>query len=201
MVTDGMGGLCEAIIMTDDATSCIVQIARRMPRQPPLPCDIHIAMAPTKNMNRFEWFLEKSTELGVSEITPLICHRSERRTLKTGRQQKVILSAMKQSFSTFLPKLNEIIDLPDFLTMTESTKAVRLIGHCEDTDRQTIKNVYPVGADVVFLIGPEGDFTPGEVQKALEHGFVPVTLGRNRLRTETAGLVACHTINLLNETI
>jgi 16S rRNA (uracil1498-N3)-methyltransferase len=199
LITDGKGTIREAVILSDDPRSCIAEIAGRNIVHPPLPCDIHIAIAPTKNMNRFEWFLEKSTELGIGTITPLLCQRSERSTVKVDRLQKVILSAMKQSFSAFLPSLSEPISLPFFLEKTDGTAAVKFMGHCHTSDRQYVKDVYSSGSDVVFLIGPEGDFTSEEVQMALNHGFIPVILGRNRLRTETAGLIACHTIHMLNE--
>lgn len=199
MVTDGKGGLCEAVITTDSAVSCSIEVLERMPLQAPLPGDIHIAIAPTKNMDRYEYFLEKTTELGISKITPLICQRSERRILKTERLRKVILSAMKQSFSTILPELSEPVSLTDFLAGNGETKAIRLIAHCAGSERHQVKDVYASGSDVIFLIGPEGDFSPEEIQLSHDHGFIPVTLGRNRLRTETAGLVACHTIHLLNE--
>jgi 16S rRNA (uracil1498-N3)-methyltransferase len=199
LVTDGKGIVCEAVIVSDDPGSCSAEIVSRKSVQSSLPCDIHIAIAPTKSMTRFEYFLEKSVELGISTITPLICQRSERRTLKTDRLRKVILSAMKQSFSAFLPELKEPVPLPSCLKETETAQAMKFVGHCLESNRQRVRDVYVTGSDAIFLIGPEGDFTSEEIHMARQHGFIPVTLGRNRLRTETAGFVACHTIHLLNE--
>lgn len=157
---------------------------------------IHIALAPTKNIERVEWFVEKCTEIGVDEITLLSCRFSERKQLRLDRLQKIILSAAKQSLTPYLPKLNELTDCTEFIRGAK--EETRFIAHCYKEDkRELCKEIVP-GKSVVVMIGPEGDFSEQEITTALEHGFVPVSLGESRLRTETAGIVACHICNLFN---
>jgi len=157
---------------------------------------LHIAIAPTKNIDRIEWFLEKATEIGIDEITPLICIHSERRTVNAERLNKVIIAAMKQSLKAYLPKLNKETKIEEFIR--QQTTSSKFIGYCSG-DTQKLKDMYKSGNDAVILIGPEGDFSEGEVMKAKENGFIPINLGNSRYRTETAALVACHTINLMND--
>lgn len=159
---------------------------------------IHIAIAPTKNNDRLEWFIEKSTEIGINEITPIICFNSERKVVKQERLLKTAIAAMKQSGRTFLPKINEAVKLKDFLKACNIEQ--KYIAHCYEENQQHLKELCVAGKDVVLLIGPEGDFSLEEVEIAIKnHNFIPISLGKNRLRTETAGVYACTTIKLLNE--
>ena len=157
---------------------------------------IHIAIAPTKNIERIEWFVEKCTEIGVDEITPLLCRYSERKQLRVDRLQKVILSAAKQSLTPYLPKLNELTDCKEFIKNAD--EQTRFIAHCYKEDKRELRNEIKPSKSVVVMIGPEGDFSEEEIATALENGFVPVSLGASRLRTETAGIVACHICNLFS---
>jgi 16S rRNA (uracil1498-N3)-methyltransferase len=146
--------------------------------------------------DRYEWFLEKATEMGISEITPIICDHSERKFVKTDRFDKIIQSAMKQSLQVYLPKLNEPITFKEFLKTTPN--GLLLIAHCEETDKKTLKSVLKPNENATLLIGPEGDFSNKEIALALEKKYVPVSLGNTRLRTETAAIVACHSVVFLN---
>ena len=152
-----------------------------------VPYDLTIAVAPTKNMDRFEWFLEKSIELGVSRIIPLRCDRSERKIIKDERLFKVALSATKQSLKGRLPVIDPLTSFEDFVA--GNLEGTRCIAHCDDTERKAFTKVAP-SESLIVLIGPEGDFTPDEVQLAQQSGFTPIHLGQSRLRTETAALTA-----------
>lgn len=158
---------------------------------------LHIAIAPTKNIDRLEWFLEKATEIGIDEITPIICERSERKIIKEERLEKVITAAVKQSLTAFHPKLNSITSYQDFIK--QDFNSTKLIAHCVvESERQAIdQSILPLESYLI-LIGPEGDFTPKEIELALHNGYKPVTLGNTRLRTETAGLAACFEVNYVN---
>lgn len=151
---------------------------------------LHIAVAPTKNIDRIEWFLEKATEVGIDEITPIICEHSERKEIKPERLLKVMVAAMKQSLKAYLPKLNEAVKLSDFLKKQE-TDARRFIAHCAEGEKTYLTDRIEAQGRYVILIGPEGDFSPPEIDAALDAGYVPITLGTSRLRTETAALMAC----------
>ncbi|MEY2671289.1 MAG: hypothetical protein RLZZ577_1605, partial [Bacteroidota bacterium] len=142
--------------------------------------------------DRYEWFLEKATEIGIQEITPIICDRSERKVINPERFEKIILSAMKQSNALYLPKLNTAISFKEFVK--QKKEGLQLMAHCEETDKKTLKAVLELNTDVTLLIGPEGDFSEKEIVLALEQNYIPVTLGTTRLRTETAAVVACHSI-------
>lgn len=156
---------------------------------------VHMAVAPTKNMDRFEWFLEKATELGVQRITPILCDRSERKQLKTERCEKIIEAALKQSLRAHKPILDPLTFLKDFNT----NASICCIAHCENTDKEKLQRVVSQQSNVCILIGPEGDFSNKEITWAKELGIKAVDLGNARLRTETAALVACHTVLLINE--
>jgi 16S rRNA (uracil1498-N3)-methyltransferase len=160
------------------------------------PFRLHLAVAPTKNIARFEWFLEKATEIGVDEITPLICEHSERIQIRIDRLQKIILSAAKQSIKTYLPVLNEPMKFDDFIRLDHT--ASRFVAYVEEQQPLHLKVAYQSG-DCTVLIGPEGDFSKREMDIAFQNGFIPVSLGPSRLRTETAAIVACHIINIANE--
>jgi len=195
-LTDGQGNLYEGEIREDHARRCTVQILNVSHDDKEKKSGLQMAIAPTKNISRFEWFLEKATEIGIDQIMPLICEHSERKALNTGRLQKILISAMKQSLKTYLPLLNQ----PE--TFVESIKAggspQKFIAFYEE-HHPHLKDVYIKGKNTLILIGPEGDFSEKEILAALDHGFVAVNLSHSRLRTETAGIVACHTVSLLNE--
>lgn len=158
---------------------------------------LHIAIAPTKNNDRLEWFLEKATEIGIDEITPIICHHSERKVVKEERLNKIIISATKQSLKSKIPILHPTISLKQLVLVNHTNNC--LIAHCEDNEKTSLQTV--VTKNTLILIGPEGDFSTTEIDLALANSFTPITLGNSRLRTETAGLVACHTIALQHEKI
>jgi 16S rRNA (uracil1498-N3)-methyltransferase len=198
IVIDGKGGMFEAVITEPDTRACRLEITKVLPSPAQRKHKIHIAIAPTKNMDRFEWFVEKSIEIGIDIITPLLCQRSERRVLKTDRLHKLIISTMKQAMVTQLPVLNELMPYNQFVKTMDAAKDNRFIAHCGESSRKELKQALLPQSDAVVLIGPEGDFTAEEVQLAVESGFKPVTLGNNRLRTETAGIVACHIAILRN---
>jgi 16S rRNA (uracil1498-N3)-methyltransferase len=157
---------------------------------------LHIGIAPTKSMDRLEWFLEKATEIGIDEITPVFCAHSERIRMKTDRLQKILVAAMKQSLKAYLPKLNEPAELKNLITTGFAGQ--KFIAYCESGKEYELQKVYRKGDNAFILIGPEGDFSAEEISLAIKHEFIPISLGKSRLRTETAGIVACHTINLLN---
>lgn len=194
-ITNGKGYLFTAEILEASPKRCTARVLETK-KTPPPHYELHLAVAPPKRVERFQWFLEKATEIGVSHITPLICERSERQTLPVERLQRVIQEAMKQSLQTFLPQLEDPVPLAAYLEREQPV--LRFIAHCEDDEKMDLKRRVAADKDTVVLIGPEGDFTPSEIKAAYERGFVPVSLGRNRLRTETAALVACMTINMIN---
>lgn len=194
---DGNGGFYVARILEPNQKKCTVEIIETQKEFGKRNHYLHIAIAPTKNIDRFEWFLEKATEIGIDEITPILCEHSERKAIKPERLEKIIISAVKQSLKGYKPKLNELTILDDFLRI--NFKENKFIAHCEETNKTLLKNDYNKGADVIILIGPEGDFSPQEITLAKDNNFQEISLGESRLRTETAGVVACHTINLLNE--
>jgi 16S rRNA (uracil1498-N3)-methyltransferase len=198
-VIDGNGGYYNAVIAVPDAKHCRLMITGTIEKQVRHDYSIHIAIAPTKNMDRFEWFIEKSVEIGIDIITPLLCHHSERRVLKTDRLERLIISTMKQAIIPTHPVLHELTGFKEFIAQQEKNVTDRFIAHCEDTDRKKLREVCRPGKNTLVLIGPEGDFSPDEIRLALSRQFLPVSLGQNRLRTETAGLVACHTVNLCND--
>jgi len=193
--TDGKGGFYKAEITVADTKKCRLQIISSEQKPKQHNYHLHIAIAPTKNMDRYEWFLEKATEIGIDEITPIICEHSERKVIKTERCNRILLSAMKQSLKLHLTKLNETITLKDFLK--QDFEGNKYIAHCEDGEKTELRKEEKTEKTLI-LIGPEGDFSPTEVELALENQFKTVSLGASRLRTETAGIVAVHTINMKN---
>ena len=195
-VTNGLGFLFKTQITLASDTKCTVKIIS-FEKEKPLPYQLHLVVAPTKMNDRFEWFLEKATEIGISEITPIICDHSERKQIKTDRFDKIILSAMKQSNQLYLPKLNEPLAIKDFIKL--KNEDLKLIAHCEENDKKSLKDVLKPNHNITILIGPEGDFSLKEIQLALDHNYIPVSLGNTRLRTETAAIVACHSVAFLNE--
>ncbi len=195
-VTNGLGVLFKTEIILASDSKCTVQIVS-FEKTTPAPFRLHLAVAPTKMNDRYEWFLEKATEIGIQEITPIICDRSERKVINPERFDKIILSAMKQSNELYLPKLNPAISFKEF--MKQKNNGLQLIAHCEETDKKTLKSVLQSNTDVTILIGPEGDFSNKEIALALEQNYIPVSLGNTRLRTETAAVVACHSVVFFNE--
>lgn len=196
-LTDGRGNFYKAEITVANNKRCLVAITETIHQNPLWPCHLHIAVAPTKNMDRNEWFAEKATEIGIDELTFLNCRFSERKVIKTERIEKILISAIKQSLKARLPKLNEMIDFTKFIA--QDFKGQKFIAHCYEGEKPLLKDVLTPGKDAVVLIGPEGDFSEEEVKAAIERGFTPISLGKSRLRTETAALVACHTMNLMNQ--
>ncbi|ERI88637.1 RNA methyltransferase, RsmE family [Bacteroides pyogenes F0041] len=196
-LTDGKGCFYKAEISATSHKRCLVTVKESIPQPPLRPCRIHIAMAPTKNMDRNEWFAEKATEIGIDQLSFLCCRFSERKVIKTERIEKILVSAMKQSLKAYFPKLNEMMEFDKFIA--QDFKGQKFIAHCYEGAKPQLKHILKPGEDAIVLIGPEGDFSEEEVEKAINNGFIPVSLGRSRLRTETAALVACHTLNLLNQ--
>ncbi|MBO7316162.1 MAG: 16S rRNA (uracil(1498)-N(3))-methyltransferase [Paludibacteraceae bacterium] len=158
---------------------------------------IHVAIAPTKNIERFEWFLEKCTEIGIDEITPILCQFSERKIIKKERLEKILISAAKQSLKATVPILNELCSIND--VVKNRKEEYSFIAHCYKQEKNDFLKICPKQKSILILIGPEGDFSPSEVENAISLGFVPVSLGESRLRTETAGIVACHIANLVQQ--
>lgn len=196
-ITNGKGYVYLAEITNTNPNKCFAKILHHE-FHPPLPYALHIAIAPTKRNERFEWFLEKATELGITQITPLICEHSERRHIKLERFQRVLQSAMKQSLQYYLPTINPPVAFSEFITKTK--EGTGFIAHCEkDSEKIFLKEKLFPRTSVTILIGPEGDFSSEEIQMALQKKQQPVSLGKNRLRTETAAVAACHTVALINQ--
>lgn len=194
-ITDGKGHLFEAEIIDANPKKCKAQVRSKSKKHRRMHW-FHLVIAPPKSNDRFEWFLEKATEIGVDEITPIITKRSERKTVKHERCEKIILSAMKQSLRTYLPKLNEAIAFEDYVE--KEHEGLLFIAHCEDYDKMDLKRRVAPDHDITILIGPEGDFTWEEIKSAEGKGFLSVSLSRGRLRTETAAIVACTVVNMIN---
>lgn len=196
-LTDGKGHFYNAEISAATNKRCTVNILETIYQEPLWQGHLHVAMAPTKNMDRTEWFAEKATEIGFDELTFLNCRFSERKVIKTERISKILVSAIKQSLKARLPKLNEMTDFNTFISLP--FKGQKFIAHCYEGEKPLLKDVLQKGEDALVLIGPEGDFSEEEVKKAIENGFLPISLGKSRLRTETAALAACHIMNLQNQ--
>lgn len=196
-LTDGKGNLYTATIASDHPKRCELIVTDVVSEYGKKDYSVSIAIAPTKNIDRFEWFLEKSTEIGIDHIYPIICSRSERKVIKHDRSNRVITSAMKQSLKAYHPVLHEQMDFKKFMKI--SYPDVRLIAHCGDDERKLLKNEIKPGGESIILIGPEGDFTDAELEMAVQNGFKPVSLGDSRLRTETAGIFACNTAAIINQ--
>ena len=193
--TDGKGNYYRGSIVSADPKKCSVNILETTPEYGKRNYSLHIAIAPTKNSDRLEWFLEKATEIGIDTITPVICQHSERRVLKTDRLQKVLLSAMNQSLKTYLPRINEPVPLEEFFRQkSEGQKFI-----CSGSAGLSLKSQLASGLHYTVLVGPEGDFTESDIISAEKNNYVPVNLGPSRMRTETAGLVICSVVSLLND--
>ena len=194
-ITNGLGWCFKAEIVVATPNKCQAKIVEKK-HFDPSKYYLHLAVAPTKMNDRFEWFLEKAVEIGVQEITPLICERSERKEIKTARIERIVQAAMKQSLNYYLPKLNAPHSFKRFIDKNHLGKL--FIAHCEKTERSLLKNQLKPEERVTILIGPEGDFSQEEIQLAKQKGFLPLTLGETRLRTETAAVVACHSVAFIN---
>lgn len=195
-ITNGLGWMFDAEIINADIKKCQANISNAK-QHPKREYKLHLAVAPTKMNDRFEWFLEKATEIGIDTITPILCDHSERKVIKLDRFEKILQSAMKQSLQCYLPTINELTPFNNFVN--QDFEGQKYIAHCEDSDRKLLKNQLKPDQDIVILIGPEGDFSVKEIETALQHNFIPVTLGNTRLRTETAAIAACHSVAFVNE--
>lgn len=197
-VVDGKGHLHLCRILNANAKNCAVEIVGTTDVKPHWRCRITVAIAPTKNMDRMEWMAEKVTEMGVDRIVPLLCRYSERKVLKTERLRKILVAAMKQSLKATLPQLDDLTPFDDFMKALPDGQ--RFIAYCDPAipRRDFVKECLPE-SDVTILVGPEGDFSQPEIRAALDAGFIPVSLGDSRLRTETAGVFACAAIHTINQ--
>jgi 16S rRNA (uracil1498-N3)-methyltransferase len=195
---DGNGNLYEGSISDPDPKNCRIIITNVIKNYERRDYRLHIGISLLKNPERFEWFVEKSVEIGVDEITPIICRNTEKSGIKTNRVNNLIISAMKQSIKAYRPVLNIPHAFVDFIKY--DMRRIRMIAHCNpNLEKSKIDQVYSKGEDAVILIGPEGDFSEEEIRFGIENGFKPVHLGRSRLRTETAGVAACHSIYFINQ--
>ena len=199
LITDGRGTTYTARITNPHPKHCDFEIISSEKQEKHHAFHLHIAVAPTKNIERLEWAIEKCVEIGVDEITPLLCRFSERKQLRTDRLEKIILSAAKQSLTPYLPVLHELTPYDEFIQSQCQSQYQKFIAHCYKEDKRVLKDEIERSRDVLVLIGPEGDFSEQEVTDALKAGLIPVSLGNSRLRTETAAVVACHTAILINE--
>ena len=195
-VTNGLGFLFTTEITLASDSKCTVKIIS-FEKADPSKSRLHLAVAPTKMNDRYEWFLEKATEIGIQEITPIICDHSERKVINNERFDKILLAAMKQANELYLPKLNPAITFKEFMNLQNDD--IKYIAHCEETDKKTLKSVLQPNQNITMLIGPEGDFSQKEITLALSNDYIPVSLGNTRLRTETAAIVACHSVVFVNE--
>lgn len=196
-LTDGRGTMYECRVVDAAPKRCAVEVVTTHEEYERLPYELTMAVAPTKNIERFEWFLEKATEVGVTRFIPVMSEHSERREIKPERENKVITSAMKQSLKAYHPELAPMT--PFRRVVEEATASVKLIAHCEPSERVFLPKAVKKGEDVIILIGPEGDFSPEEIAFAEAHGFRSITLGDARLRTETAAVVATVMVATVNQ--
>jgi len=196
-LTDGKGGIYTARIIEADPRACKVEITEFLPGESSRP-RLHLAIAPPKHTDRFEWFLEKAVELGAGEITPIRCQRSERKEIKMERLEKIVIASMKQAIVPLKPKLNDMITFPQFMKAPSENHINKFIAWCEESTNLPLQEALVKENNAILLIGPEGDFTPEEIQIALASGYKAVTLGPRRLRTETAALAGCMIFEIIN---
>lgn len=197
-LVDGTGGYYEGIITDADSSACRIRITESIPGFGKRNYRLHMAVSPIKNQERFEWFIEKSVEFGIDEITPLICRNTEKHGIKTARINNIIISAMKQSLKAYKPVLNEPALFGEFIPFPHS--GIKMIAHCDrGYELKRMDLVYRKGMDALILIGPEGDFSNEEIGLALKSGYTGISLGKSRLRTETAGIAACHSVYFINQ--
>lgn len=198
-VTDGKGNRFVCVISKSHPSKTELQIKEKIDLSEKRDYKLTLAVAPTKNSDRMEWMIEKSVEIGVDKIVLLKCQRSERKAQKSERLLKIMISAMKQSLSTFLPELVEMIDIKEFIQNSNGDDR-KFFGYCSESfpKKEFVKEI-PAHKDIIVMIGPEGDFSPEEVDLAVKFGFEPVSFGEKRLRTETAGVFAVCAVNVINQ--
>lgn len=196
-ITDGKGYFYRAKLLQANPKSCVVTIEEEMEQPKGWDYNLQIAFAPTKNLDRMEWFVEKATEIGIDTFSLLKCRYSERKNINATRLEKIMVSAMKQSQKSKLPQCDDIIKFKEFIK--QPFEGQKFIAHCYDSIKTPITQICKRDTNTLILIGPEGDFSEEEVAKSIEHGFTPISLGDSRLRTETAALVACHTVHVINQ--
>lgn len=196
LLADGKGNFYDAEIIQANPKHCIVNIVKSISQKKNWTFNLQIAFAPTKNMDRVEWFTEKATEIGIDHFSPILCQYSERKEIKLQRIEKILVSAMKQSQKAYLPRLDEMQSFSQFVK--QKFDGQKFIAHCYPQEKPILKEVYKKGMNALILIGPEGDFSEKEVEEAILSGFQPISLGESRLRTETAALAACHAVHVLN---
>lgn len=196
-ITDGKGNLYKTEIIEASPRSCSVRVIETQEEFEKRDYYLHIAIAPTKNTSRFEWFLEKATEIGVDEITPIICENSERSVIKIERLEKIIVSAMKQSLKSYMPVINPPATFLELLSKINQTH--KYLATCNEEERKLLKEVYRSKESVFVAIGPEGDFSKKEIEASTNYNFQKITFGKERLRTETAGVYAAASVHLLNQ--
>ncbi|SBW00060.1 16S rRNA (uracil(1498)-N(3))-methyltransferase [uncultured Dysgonomonas sp.] len=196
LLTDGKGFFYDAEIMQANPKHCIVNILKTIEQPKDWDFNLQIAFAPTKNIDRIEWFAEKATEIGIDRLSPILCQHSERKEIKAQRIEKILVSAMKQSQKALLPQLDDMQSFSKFIK--QEFDGQKFIAHCYPQEKVLLKDIYKKSGNALILIGPEGDFSEEEVRMAIDNGFEPISLGESRLRTETAALVACHTLHVLN---
>lgn len=196
-VTDGNGKMLKTSIIDDNKSKCVLQVVETINNYNQRKFKLHIAISPLQSSERLEWFIEKATESGIDEITPILCEHSEQKKINIERLQKVAVSAMKQSLKAYLPKINPLVKFNDFIkTEFNGQKG---IAHCYK-EKSHLKDWYKEKSDCIILIGPEGDFSQKEIDFALENNYTGISLGSSRLRTETAAVTACVAVNILNKT-
>lgn len=195
-VTDGHGSMARVEIIEANPEQCSIRIRELVHSYRKRPYHLHVALAPTKSSDRFEWFLEKATEIGIDEITPLLCDHSERKQIRHERSVKILQTAMLQAGHAFLPVLHPMARFQDFLKVQQGH--AMYIAHCKSAGLPHLVQKTKPGEDAIVFIGPEGDFSEAEIARARQQGALDVSLGSSRLRTETAGLVACHTFEIIN---
>lgn len=200
-LTDGAGNMYCTRIVNNDIKACMVEVVRKEPNYQPLSYQLHIAVAPTKNTDRLEWFAEKAVEIGISRISAIVCDNSERISVKADRLQRVMIAAMKQSLRAYVPQLDVNVLFKDLLQSYQYVNVPKFIAYCgaSPVPKVPLKQAVQPGEPALVLIGPEGDFSEKEFNMALEQGFTPITLGNMRLRTETAALFACATFGVINQ--
>ena len=196
-ITNGQGYLFTAELRSVTPKQCIA-IIKEYTLTPALTYQLHMAIAPTKSNDRFEWFLEKATEIGIHKITPIICDHSERKAIKPERYEKIIESAMKQSLKAYKPILAPQVSFSEFMKQSKGINATKCIAHCQESVKVSLNSMVQPEEDIVMLIGPEGDFSYKEIELAVANSFNEISLGGSRLRTETAAIVACTHVSLCN---
>lgn len=198
-VTDGKGEIYQCTILDDNMHQVIVNIDKTATNPFPRDYYLHIAISPLKNPDRFEWFVEKATEIGIDEITPILCSRTEKGKVNIDRLNRIALSAAKQSIKAKLTQINEAVTFETFIQSSAGKVQQQFIAWCETENDKLLFEACKAKNPTLILIGPEGDFTKKEVQQSLQNGFTPISLGKSRFRTETAGMVACHEVFLKNQ--